>query len=100
MPYKDENERREYQRKYKRKQREGESQDKKRQTEKIRIKTISDIQYILSKCINEVWNSDTELLVKVRTIGYLSGHCMKAIETGDIESRLQEIEKELEKIKK
>lgn len=65
---------------------------------KVRLKEQKDVARLLSKTINEVRTGEIEL--KVATcIGYLSNILIKALSQGELETRLEKIEKIIEKEK-
>jgi hypothetical protein len=109
MPYKDPEMKRAYNREYKRMLRGSQTQSQTQcqtlQTLKVeyRIKNAKDVLELLERTINEVENlrceSNGEVLSKARTIGFLTGYLLKAIETGELEQRISSLE-EILKIRK
>jgi hypothetical protein len=113
MPYKDPEMKRAYYREYKRMLRGSQTQCQTRsqtqcqtlQTLKVeyRIKNAKDVLELLERTINEVENlrceSNGEVLSKARTIGFLTGYLLKAIEIGELEQRISSLE-EILKIRK
>lgn len=57
----------------------------------IQIKNTSDVVKLLNKTINQVRTGEIEVKI-ANSVGYLSGICLKAIEQGDIEERLDALE--------
>ena len=104
MPFKDPEKRRQYQRERRRRERAGIAEIA--GSQKVpsipkskaitRIATVQDVRECLSEQIVRVRNSKADTIVKARVIGYLAGVILKAIEVGDLEKRLEAIEKELE----
>jgi hypothetical protein len=101
--YKDPEQRRAYDREYKRMLRTGSNLTPSQTAlpTSFRIKRAEDILNLLSEQIEAVKN-DTEAgtLEKARCIGYLSGIALKAVEATNIESRLVAVEKVLKGRKK
>jgi hypothetical protein len=66
---------------------------KKRLLEKsnVHIKKTSDVVKLLNDTINQVRTGEIEVKV-ANAVGYLSGICLKALEQGDIEKRLEVLE--------
>jgi len=105
MPYKDPEMKRAYNREYKRMLRGCQTQSQTLQTLKVeyRIKNAKDVLELLERTIKEVENlrceSNGEVLSKARTIGFLAGYLLKAIEIGELEQRISSLE-EILKIRK
>ena len=57
----------------------------------IRIKNTADVVKLLNETINQVRTGEIEVKI-ANSVGYLSGICLKAIEQGDIEERLDALE--------
>ena len=57
----------------------------------IEIKNTSDIVELLNETINQVRTGKIEVKI-ANAVGYLSGICLKALEQGDIEKRLEALE--------
>jgi hypothetical protein len=57
----------------------------------IEIKNTSDIVELLNETINQVRTGEIEVKI-ANAVGYLSGICLKALEQGDIEKRLEALE--------
>ena len=57
----------------------------------IEIKNTSDIVELLNETINQVRTGEIEVKV-ANAVGYLSGICLKALEQGDMEKRLEALE--------
>ncbi len=105
MGYKDPEKRRAYDRAYKSKQRiEQKSQTQilppiqlfNQQNSDFRIKTASDILQLLADTIRAVRNftaeNTNEAIQQARAIGYLSGVALKAVETVNLEGRIEALE--------
>lgn len=127
MPYKDPAKQRAYQRAYKRRKAEEarqarrKSESKKiekpggrtgkpdntanlfRPVEAFRIQAARDVLALLEETTNKVRALDTDSIMDVlqqaRTIGYLCGLALKAVETSSLESRLSALEEVLTKRK-
>jgi hypothetical protein len=105
MPYKDPEMKRAYNREYKRMLRGSQTQCQTLQTLKVeyKLKNAKDVLELLERAINEVENlrceSNSEVLSKARTIGFLAGYLLKAIESVDLEQRISSLE-EILKIRK
>jgi hypothetical protein len=99
MPYKDKEKSKEYIREYQRKRRRGLTLEKRcKALEPIMIETVQDVKAVLAEFINEVRVSGADIILRARCIGYLAGVILKAIEVGDLETRLQKIEERIEVI--
>lgn len=57
----------------------------------IQIKNTSDVVKLLNETINQVRTGEIEVKI-ANAVGYLSGICLKALEQGDIEKRLEALE--------
>jgi len=57
----------------------------------IQIKNTSDVVKLLNETINQVRIGEIEVKI-ANAVGYLSGICLKALEQGDIEKRLEALE--------
>ena len=57
----------------------------------IEIKKTSDVVSLLNETINQVRTGEIEVKI-ANAVGYLSGICLKALEQGDIEKRLEALE--------
>jgi len=103
MPYKDRDKRREYNRAYNRLYRAGLT---KKQTEQprtlindetTRLESAKDYLMLINSVITEVRGDTTISTIQMaRTVGYLVGVGLKALEFGTLEERLSVIEKELQ----
>jgi len=95
MPYRDPERQRAYQREYGRLRRTGQPQTP-RQTAiplPFRLKTAADVRALLEEQVGAVRSDDSLMTVeRARTIGYLAGVSLKAIETGDLAARLEAVE--------
>jgi len=95
MPYKDPEIRTQYQREYKRLKRGGDCQTPSQTLVPMpfRLKTAHDVLALLAEQIQAVRDEqDAGTLEKARTIGYLAGICLRAIEAGDLAARLEALE--------
>lgn len=99
MPYKDPEKQKEYKREWARMNRAGE-----RGTPcgtplplPFRLKTVRDVLTLLEEQINAVReDKEAGTLEKARTIGYLAGIALKAVETADLEARVAALEEVLQ----
>ncbi len=97
MPYKDPEKRRAYQRGYKRMQRAG------GQTARqpliplpMRLKTARDVLALIEEQVNTVRDEpEAGTLEKARTVGYLAGIALKAVEVADLSARVEAVERVL-----
>lgn len=102
MPYKDKAVRREYQRKYRRRQRAGLLKSAKGSQKKVSIptckpiETAQDLKECLADQIVRVMASKTEELAKARVTGYLCGILLRVFETVELSDRVSAIERKLE----
>lgn len=60
----------------------------------IQIKKTVDIIMLLNETINQVRTGEIEVKI-ANAVGYLSGICLKALEQGDIETRLEALEEKV-----
>jgi hypothetical protein len=60
----------------------------------IKIGNTSDVVRLLNETINQVRTGKIEVKI-ANAVGYLSGICLKALEQGDIEKRLEVLENKL-----
>jgi hypothetical protein len=60
----------------------------------IEIKKTSDVVSLLNETINQVRTGEIEVKI-ANAVGYLSGICLKALEQGDIEKRLEALEQKV-----
>lgn len=66
----------------------------------MRLNTSSDVKRLLGKQIKALQSNDAPTsneLKKASTIGYLANNLLKAIEVADVEKRLEEIERKMDK---
>jgi len=95
MPYKNPEKRRDYQREYKRLQRLTPAQVS--IPLEFKLKTAQDILELLAEQISAVKRDpEAGTLEKARTIGYLASIALRAVETAELEARVEEIERMLE----
>jgi hypothetical protein len=105
MPYKDPEMKRAYNREYKRMLRGSQTQSQTLQTLKVeyKLKNAKDVLELLERTIKEIeglrCESNGEVLSKARTIGFLAGYLLKAIESVELEQRISSLE-EILKIRK
>jgi len=94
LPYKDPEKRREYQREYQRRRRAGEVKPSRKTSnpDPVQIEKARDILSLLEEVINEVRDTDTDVVVKARCIGYLAGIALRAVEISDLEGRIEALE--------
>jgi hypothetical protein len=105
MPYKDPEKQKAYNREYKRRQRLAKKKDTKSQTpvqlfrreeSEFRIKTANDILELLADTIRQVrsleFTEPKDTLGKTRTIGYLAQIALRAVETANLEGRIEALE--------
>ena len=59
------------------------------------IRTGGDVARLLAGEIVAVKAADVDAIMRARAVGYLCGVLLKAIETGEIEKRLEELEESL-----
>ena len=95
MPYKDPTRQQAYQREYGRLRRAGETQTpgQTRVPIPFRLKTAADVLALLEEQVAAVRSDETVTTVeRARTVGYLAGISLKAIEAGDLAARLEAVE--------
>ena len=96
MPYSDPDQARNYQREYRRLRRTGDDCTTPGTTQlplAFRLKTAADVMALLEEQVNAVRSEpEAKTLEKARTIGYLAGVALKAIEAGDVAARLESLE--------
>ncbi len=98
MPYKDPNRRRAYQREYRRMQRAGGSQTPGQTLIPLplRLQTARDVLALLEEQVNAVRDEPVAgTLEKARTVGYLAGIALKAVEVADLSARVEAVERVL-----
>ena len=96
MPFADPNKARDYQREYRRTRRAGDSCTTPGTTPlplPFRLKKAADVLQLLEEQVEAV-RTETEAgtLEKARTIGYLAGVALKAIEAGNLAARIEMLE--------
>jgi hypothetical protein len=95
MPYRDPEERRAYDREYKRTARTGggPTPGQTRVPVPFRLKTAAGVLALLEEQVGALRADESLSTVeRARTIGYLAGVSLKAIEAGDLAARLQAVE--------
>ena len=95
MPYRDPEQRRAYDREYKRTARTGggPTPGQTRVPIPFRLKTAADVLALLEEQVGAVRADESLATVeRARTIGYLAGVSLKAIEAGDLAARLEAVE--------
>ena len=95
MPYRDPETRRAYDRDYKRTARTGggPTPGQTRVPIPFRLKTAADVLSLLEEQVGAVRADESLSTVeRARTIGYLAGVSLKAIEAGDLAARLEGVE--------
>jgi hypothetical protein len=100
MPYADADVNREYQREHKRLTRAGDCRTPCRTAlpGEFRLRTARDVLELLERQVDAVQN-DSELgtVERARTVGFLAGVSLRAIEAGDLSARLEALELTLRK---
>ena len=95
MPFKDPERRRAYQAEYRRQQRAGEGERPGRSSvpAPLRLQTAREVLALVEEQVNAV-RADLALgtLERARCLGYLAGVALRAVETGDLEARLEALE--------
>ena len=61
----------------------------------IRLKKPQDVRRLLARIINELIQSEYPSIDRARVIATLSNSIMKAMEVGELDERMKEIEKRL-----
>jgi hypothetical protein len=96
MPFADPNKARDYQREYRRTRRAGDSCTTPGTTPlplPFRLKTAADVLQLLEEQVEAVRaERKAGTLEKARTIGYLAGVALKAIEAGNLAARIEMLE--------
>jgi hypothetical protein len=95
MAYKDPNQQRAYKREWARMRRAGErgTPGGTQLPLEFRLRTAQDILALLEEQVKAVrGDSEAGTLEKARTIGYLAGIALKAVETADLAARLEALE--------
>ena len=102
MPFANADTAREYQREYRRMQRAGEctTPSTTQLPADFRLQTAADVLALVEEQVAAV-RSDAEAktLEKARTIGYLAGIALKAVEAGNVAARLEAVEVALKRRK-
>jgi hypothetical protein len=96
MPFADPNKSRDYQREYRRTRRAGDGCTTPGTTPiplPFRLKTAADVMQLLEEQVEAVrGEQEAGTLEKARTIGYLAGVALKAIEAGNLAARIEMLE--------
>jgi hypothetical protein len=95
MSYKDPEKRRDYQREYKRLRRSGDCQTPSQTLlpAPFRLKTAHDVLALLAEQVEAVRSdSDLTTVERARTITYIAGVALRAIDAGDLAARLEAVE--------
>jgi hypothetical protein len=99
MPFSDPDRARDYQREYRRTRRNGDESTTPCTTPiplPFRLKTAADVLALLEEQVEAVRSEqEAGTLEKARTIGYLAGVSLKAIEAGNLAARIEMLEKVL-----
>lgn len=62
----------------------------------IRLKRPQDVRRLLARVINELMHEEPTSIERARVIATLSNSIIKAMEVGELDERMKEIEKRLE----
>ncbi|MEI2428524.1 hypothetical protein V8V54_26470 [Priestia megaterium] len=62
----------------------------------IRLKKPQDVRRLLARVINELMREEPTSIERARVIATLSNSIIKAMEVGELDERMKEIEKRLE----
>jgi len=96
MPYADPDRARGYQREYRRTRRAGDGCTTPCTTPlpaDFRLRTAADVLALIEEQVAAVRaDADAGALEKARTVGFLAGVCLRAIEAGDMAARLEALE--------
>ena len=95
MPYKDSERQREYQREYGRLRRSGAPQTPNQTLVPVafRLRKAADVLALIEEQVTAVRaEADATTLEKARTVGYLAGIALRAIEAGDLAARVEAVE--------
>jgi hypothetical protein len=95
MPFKDPERRRSYQAEYRRQQRAGHGERPGRSSlpAPFRLQTAREVLALLEEQVNAVRaDPAVKTLERARCLGYLAGIALRAVETGELESRLDSLE--------
>ena len=93
MPYKDPEKRRAWQREAKRRTRAGKTAQKSRRTQPFRLDSAVAVRKMLERVVLELEAQQVEVATKGRILCRIGEVCLKALEQGDLETRLVELEK-------
>lgn len=61
----------------------------------IRLKKPQDVRRLLARVINELMQGEPSTIERAKVLATLSNSIIKAMEAGDLDDRLKEIEKRL-----
>ncbi|MEC3814155.1 hypothetical protein PNF30_16215 [Bacillus safensis] len=61
----------------------------------IRLKQPKDVRRLLARVINELLQQEPSSIERARVIATLSNSIIKAMEVGELDERIKEIEKQL-----
>jgi hypothetical protein len=95
MPYRDPERQRDYQREYGRLRRAGGAQTPSQSTIPLpfRLKKAADVLALLEEQVGAVRGDGSLTTVeRARTVGYLAGIALRAIDAGDLAARLEAVE--------
>jgi len=96
MPFKDPEKTRAYHRDYQRRLRSGLTACQTLNLDSpAKIQTAQDVLYLMEETINDVREADADALVRARCIGYLAAITLKAVETANLEARVEAVEETL-----
>ena len=96
MPYKDPLKQKEYQREWQRSQKAGEPlKPLARTLNPAEMRTAEGILNVLSDILSQLLAAKGDLYMKARTITYVASVGLKAVETAELERRLNELENKL-----
>ncbi|MEI1420931.1 hypothetical protein EFK13_06670 [Bacillus cabrialesii] len=62
----------------------------------VRLKKPQDVRRMLARVINELLQEEPPTIERARVIATLSNSIIKAMEVGELDERMKEIEKRLE----
>jgi ribosome modulation factor len=101
VPYKDPEQRRAYQRGYKRIQRAGgQTASQTLIPLPLRLRTARDVLALIEEQVNAVRDEpEAGTLEKARAVGYLAGIALKAVEVADLSARVEAVERILKRRK-
>ena len=96
MPYKDKEKQLQYQREWQRSRKAGEPMKPSARTlNPAEIRTAEGILKVLSDILSQLVAAKGDLYMKARTITYVASVGLKAVETAELERRLNELENKL-----